>query len=130
MTAGSRPREQPARPVRDPQPLRRRLERRQHDRDLVDLRRAARLRPVRQPADPLRCVAFLPANHRPGRGSSASPSSRCARNRRRHLVTVPGVTRSSAATCVFGAPRAQASTTFDLSARACELFARRDQRFS
>ena len=31
-------------------------------------------------------------------------------NRRRHRATVPGVIRSSAATCLFGTPRAQAST--------------------
>jgi hypothetical protein len=41
---------------------------------------------------------------RPGRGSSTSPSSRCATTRPRQRVTVPGVTRSRAATSVFDHP--------------------------
>ena len=51
-------------------------------------------------------------------------------NRRRHRVTVPGVIRSSAATCLFGVPCAQASTIFDRSASAWQVLARRDQRVS
>ena len=46
----------------------------------------------------------------PGRGSSPSPSSRRARNRARHLVTVPRLTRSRAATAILLWPSAQAST--------------------
>ena len=46
----------------------------------------------------------------PGRGSSPSPSSRFARNRARHLVTVVRLTPSRAATAILGAPSAQAST--------------------
>ena len=56
--------QQPGRPVRDPQLARRRLQRRQHDRDLIDLRRPARLRPVLQPPDPLRGIPLLPRDHR------------------------------------------------------------------
>ena len=44
--------QQPRGPVRDPEPLRRRLQRRQHHRDLIHLRRAPRLGPVIQPAIP------------------------------------------------------------------------------
>ena len=39
----------------------------------------------------------------PGRGSSPSPSSRRARKRARHLVTVPRFTRSRAATAMLDA---------------------------
>ena len=46
----------------------------------------------------------------PGRGSSLSPSSRLARNRARHLFTVPRLTPSRAATAIFGPPSAQDST--------------------
>ena len=66
----------------------------------------------------------------PGRGSSTSPSSRCATNRPRQRVTVPGVTRNRAATSAFDHPSAQASTIFDRSANACAVFARRDHRVS
>lgn len=64
----------------------------------------------------------------PGRGSSTKPSSRRATNCRRHLVTVFGATRRSAATCLFVAPDAQASTIRARTANACADFARRDQR--
>jgi hypothetical protein len=56
--------QQPGRPVRHTQPLRRRLQRRQHHRHLVHLRRAARLRPVPQAGDPLGRIPFLPRDHR------------------------------------------------------------------
>ena len=56
--------QQPARPVRHPQPLRRRLQRRQHHRHLIHLRLPARLRPVLQPSDPLGRIPFLPRDHR------------------------------------------------------------------
>jgi hypothetical protein len=46
----------------------------------------------------------------PGRGSSPSPSSRFARKRARHLLTVPRFTRSRAATAILEPPSAQAST--------------------
>ena len=64
----------------------------------------------------------------PGRGSSASPSSRAATNRARHLPTICGVTPSLAATSLFAVPSAHASTIFDRSASACALFGRRAQR--
>ena len=67
---------------------------------------------------------------RPGRGSSASPSSRCAANRRRHLLTVAGSTRRSAAACLFAAPSAQASTILARSASAWLVLARRAHRVS
>src|SRR5207248_4998890 len=38
---------------------------------------------------------------RPGRGSSTRPSRRFSTNRRRHLFTVFGTTRRSAATCLL-----------------------------
>src|SRR6266568_762093 len=41
---------------------------------------------------------------RPGRGSSASPPSRRAANLPRHLLTVAGSTRRSAAACLLDAP--------------------------
>ncbi len=49
--------------MRHTQLLRRRLQRRQHDRDLVDLRRPTRLRPILQPGDPIGPVPLLPRNH-------------------------------------------------------------------
>ena len=55
---------------------------------------------------------------RPGRCSSARPSNRRAANRARHLLTVAGSTRRSAAACLFVAPSAHASTTLARSARA------------
>ena len=67
---------------------------------------------------------------RPGRGSSVSPSSRCAANLLRHLLTVAGSTRSSAAACLFAAPSAQASTILARSASAWPVFARRTHRVS
>jgi len=65
---------------------------------------------------------------RPGRGSSTRPARRCSTNRRRQRATVLGVTRRSAATCLFESPAAQASTILDRNANTCEVFARRDQR--
>ena len=62
------------------------------------------------------------------RGSSHSPSSRCAANRRRHLLTVIGSTRRSAAACLFEAPSAQASTILARSASAWLVLARRAHR--
>ena len=56
--------QQPGRPVRHPQPLRRRLQRRHHDLDLVDLR------------------------GRPGFGRSSSPPTPSAAYRRFHAITV------------------------------------------
>jgi hypothetical protein len=67
---------------------------------------------------------------RPGRGSSASPSSRRAANLPRHLLTVAGSTRRPAAACLFVAPSAQASTILARSASAWELLARRAHRVS
>ena len=67
---------------------------------------------------------------RPGRGSSASPSSRRAANRLRHLLTVAGSIRRSAAACLFVAPPAHASTIFARSASACAVLARRAHRVS
>ena len=67
---------------------------------------------------------------RPGRCSSVSPSSRRAANRPRHLLTVAGSIRRSAAACLFESPSAHASTIFARSASACELFARRAHRTS
>ena len=67
---------------------------------------------------------------RPGRFSSGSPSRRSRTNRARHRFTVPGVTPRSTATCLFDAPRAQASTIFDRMARLCADFARRAHRVS
>ena len=67
---------------------------------------------------------------RPGRGSSVSPSHRRAANRRRHLLTVAGSTRRSAATCLFVIPSAHASTILARSASAWLLLARRAHRTS
>ncbi len=65
----------------------------------------------------------------PGRGSSPSPSSRRARNRARHLVTVVRLTPSRAATAILGPPSAQASTIRARSASPCAVF-RRFAQFS
>jgi hypothetical protein len=65
----------------------------------------------------------------PGRGSSASPSSRLARNRDRHLVTVPRATPSRAATAISGPPSAQASTIRARNASPCAVL-RRFAQFS
>jgi hypothetical protein len=46
----------------------------------------------------------------PGRGSSLSPSGRLRKNRARHLLTVPRLTPSRAATARLAPPSAQAST--------------------
>ena len=67
---------------------------------------------------------------RPGRGSSHSPSSRCAANLPRHLPTVAGSTRRSAAACLFDAPSAHASTILARSASAWLVLARRAHRVS
>jgi hypothetical protein len=67
---------------------------------------------------------------RPGRSSSTNPSRRPATNRLRHLVTVVGCTRRSAAICLFDAPSAHASTILQRCARACDDVARRAQRTS
>ena len=67
---------------------------------------------------------------RPGRGSSASPSHRCAANRLRHLLTVAGSTRRSAAACLFVAPSAHACTILARSASAWLVLARRTHRVS
>src|SRR6267143_1967871 len=64
----------------------------------------------------------------PGRGSSDKPSSRSRTNLPRHLVTVCGQIPNRAATSLFVEPSAHASTIFDRSANACEVFARRVHR--
>ena len=51
--------QQPGRPVRHSQPLRRRLQGGQHDRHIIDDPRLARLRPVLQPAGALGGVRFF-----------------------------------------------------------------------
>ncbi len=56
--------QQPARPVRHPQPGRRRLQRGQHHRHIIDGSRLARLGPVLQPADALGGIPPLPEDHR------------------------------------------------------------------
>jgi hypothetical protein len=61
----------------------------------------------------------------PGRGSSARPSNRAARNRPRHLRTVSREIRRSAAVAETDAPSAQASTTRDRSASAWAVLRRR-----
>jgi hypothetical protein len=53
---------------------------------------------------------------RPGRGSSTSPSRRCAANRLRHVITIGRVTPSRAAISVFFNPSAAASTIRERSA--------------
>jgi hypothetical protein len=63
----------------------------------------------------------------PGRGSSPSPSSRRARNRARHMTTVPRLTPSRAATAVLLPPSAQASTIRARSAAPRAVLQRRDQ---
>ncbi|HEY5474459.1 MAG TPA: hypothetical protein VIK32_14880 [Candidatus Limnocylindrales bacterium] len=55
---------------------------------------------------------------RPGRGSSTSPSTRSATNRRRHFPTVASTQFNCAATLLLFAPSAHASTILDLSANA------------
>ena len=60
----------------------------------------------------------------PGRGSSPSPSSRGARNRVRHFLTVARLTPSRAATAILGPPSAQASTIRARSASSCAVFRR------
>lgn len=52
--------------------------------------------------------ARKPNGGRPGRGSSTRPSSRCARNRSRHLLTVSAATRNSRATTPIGGTSAPA----------------------
>ena len=65
----------------------------------------------------------------PGRGSSPSPSSRLARNRARHLVTVLRLTPSRAATAMLLCPSALASTIRARNARSCAVL-RRFAQFS
>jgi hypothetical protein len=67
---------------------------------------------------------------RPGRGSSARPSSRRAMNRARHRSTVDSSTPRPAAACLFVPPSAQRSTIFARSARYWAVFARRAHRAS
>ena len=67
---------------------------------------------------------------RPGRFSSASPSSRLRVNPPRHRATVCSVVRSSAATCLLSLPSAQASTILARSASTWDVFARRAHRVS
>ena len=68
--------------------------------------------------------ASLMVRGTPGRGSSPSPSSRLARNRARHLLTVVRLTPSRAATAVLLRPSAQASTIRARSASPCAVFRR------
>jgi hypothetical protein len=56
--------QQSGRPVGDPQPVRRKFQRGQHDRHLAHPLRPARLRPVLQPTDPLGGIPALPPDHR------------------------------------------------------------------
>ena len=65
----------------------------------------------------------------PGRGSSPSPSSRRARKRVRHFLTVVRLTPSRAATAILGPPSAQASTIRARSASPWAVF-RRFAQFS
>ena len=67
---------------------------------------------------------------RPGRGSSCRPSTRDAANLRRHLLTVFSSARKSAATCLFEAPSAHASTILARNASICAVLARRAHRVS
>jgi hypothetical protein len=67
---------------------------------------------------------------RPGRGSSARPSSRSRTNRPRHLVTVCGQISSRSATALLVTPSAQANTILQRNASACVVLDRRDQRSS
>jgi hypothetical protein len=67
---------------------------------------------------------------RPGRGSSVSPSSRCAVNLPRHQATVPSVTCSCAAACLLLRPSAQASTILARIASACADLVLRAHRVS
>jgi hypothetical protein len=65
---------------------------------------------------------------RPGRGSSARPSSRSRTNRPRHLATVWGQMPSCSATATLVLPLAQASTIRARKATAWALVRRRAQR--
>ena len=79
--------------------------------------------------DVLDYKAIADAAHQHGlpvaRGSSSSPSSRCSRNRRRHLPTVCRVTRQRLATSLLSTPCAHASTMREHNANACEVLCRR-----
>ena len=66
----------------------------------------------------------------PGRGSSNSPSSPSATNRRRHLPTVAACTPNSAATAPLLSPSAQRNTIRARNANACAVFGRRAHRSS
>src|SRR3989475_3678411 len=66
----------------------------------------------------------------PGRGSSSSPATRFATNRRRQRPTVWRVTRASTATALLSRPLTHASTMRARCARACAVVGRRAQRSS
>jgi len=66
----------------------------------------------------------------PGRGSSSSPSSPSATNRRRHLPTVAACTPSSTATVSLLNPWAQRNTIRARNASAWAVFGRRAHRSS
>src|SRR3954469_8779691 len=63
----------------------------------------------------------------PGRGSSVSPSSRCARNRARHLPATLRWIPSRSAISVFLSASAASNTIRDRSANACAFVRRRVQ---
>src|SRR6266496_352658 len=73
--------------------------------------------------------ASLMVRGTPGRGSSPSPSSRLARKRVRHFLTVARLMPSRAATAILGPPSAQAKTIRARSASPCAVF-RRFAQFS
>jgi Transposase, Mutator family len=105
----------PARPVRHTQLLRRRLQRRRHHRNLVALRLAARIGPILHPGDPLGRIALLPRDQRrlehlnplhdlvrPTPSSASSTiRARCARPATNNRVRVQQLNyaRSSAGIC-------------------------------
>src|SRR5260370_13401600 len=60
----------------------------------------------------------------PGRSSSTSPSRRAATNLARHLPTLSGAHRRSAATSFLLNPCAHPITILDRNAKACAHFAR------
>src|SRR5439155_8498460 len=66
----------------------------------------------------------------PGRGSSSSPATRFATNRRRQRPTVWRVTRASTATALLSRPLTHASTMRARCASACAVVGRRAQRSS
>ena len=58
---------------------------------------------------------------RPDRGSSTSPSSLSATNRRRHLPTVAALTESRAATSLFECPCSHSNTICERNANPCAV---------